>query len=81
MAQLQTDVQTGRSHSLAINEADLNQWMRDNLAIASARQAQQAGIPVPIGHEASIQEVQSVLKDVRMNFMGSQLRAYAVFAL
>ncbi len=54
MAQLQTAVQAGRAHTLALNEAELNQWMRDNLAIASAHQTQQAGIPVPAGHEASI---------------------------
>lgn len=81
MAQLQTAMVAGQSHTLALNEAELNQWMRDNLAIASAHQAQQTGIPVPTGHEASIQEVQSALKDVRMNLIGSQLRAYALFSL
>lgn len=81
MAQLQTAVQAGRPHSMTLNEAELNQWMRDNLAIASAHQARQAGIPVPAGHEASVQEVQSALKDVRMNLTGNQLRAYALFAL
>lgn len=81
MAQLHTAVQTGQSHSLALNEAELNQWMRDNLAIASTHQAQQAGIPVPTGHEASVQEMQSALKDVRMSLLGNQLRAYALFVL
>ena len=81
IGQLEMAVLTGRPHSLSLNEAELNQWMRDNLAIASAHQAQQAGIPVPTGHEASVQEVQSALKDVRMNLMGSQVRAYALFAL
>ena len=81
MAQLQTAVQMGQSHSLALNEAELNQWMHDNLAIASVHQAQQAGITVPAGHEASVQEVQSALKDVRMSLLGDQLRAYALFVL
>jgi hypothetical protein len=81
MAQLQIAMQAGQSHSLAMNEAELNQWMRDNLAIASTHQAQQAGTPVPTGHEASVQEVQSALKDVRMSLSGSQLRAYAIFVL
>lgn len=81
MAQLQTGVLAGQSHALALNEAELNQWMRDNLVIASAHQAQQAGISVPAGHEASVQEVQSALKDLRINLHGDQLRAYAVFAL
>ena len=81
MAQLQIAVQAGHAHSITLNEAELNQWMRDNLAIASTHQAQQAGIPVPAGHEAQVQEVQSALKDVRMNLTGSQLKAYALFAL
>ncbi|MBK9305724.1 MAG: hypothetical protein IPM58_01205 [Nitrospira sp.] len=81
MSQLQTAMLAGQSHSLALNEAELNQWMRDNLAIASAHQAQQAGIPMPHGHEASVQEVQSALKDVRMSLSGTQLRAYVLFAL
>ncbi|MGE0642636.1 MAG: hypothetical protein AB7P24_03100 [Nitrospira sp.] len=81
MAQLQTAVETGQSHSLALNESELNQWMRDNLAIASTHQAQQAGIAIPPGHETSVQEVQSALKDVRMSLLGSQLRAYALFVL
>lgn len=55
--------------------------MRDNLVIASTHQARQVGIPVSTGHEASVEEVQSALKDVRLNLMGSQLRAYAVFML
>lgn len=81
MAQLQTAVQTSQPHALTLNEAELNQWMRDNLAIASTHQAQQAGIPIPSGSDPNIQEVQSALKDVRMNLMGNQLRAYALFAL
>jgi len=78
MAQLQMAVQASQPHAVILNEAELNQWMRDNLAIASA---QQAGIPAPNESEPSVQEVQSALKDVRMNLMGNQLRAYALFAL
>ena len=81
MAQLQMAVQASQPHAVSLNEAELNQWMRDNLALASAHQAQQAGIPVPVGSELSAQEVQSALKDVRMNLMGNQLRAYVLFAL
>lgn len=81
MAQLQVAVQASQPHAVTLNEAELNQWMRDNLAIASAHQAQQAGIPAPIGSEPTVQEVQSALKDVRINLMGNQLRAYALFVL
>lgn len=81
MTQLQTAVQTSQPHALTLNEAELNQWMRDNLAIASSHHAQQAGIPIPTGNNPNIQVVQSALKDVRMNLMGNQLRAYALFVL
>jgi len=81
MAQLQMALQTSRPHALTLNEAELNQWMRDNLAIASTHQAQQAGISVPAGSEPNVQEIQSALKDVRINLIGNQLRAYALFAL
>lgn len=81
MAQLQTAVQTNQPHALMLDEAELNQWMRDNLAIASTHQAQQAGIPIPTESEPNVQEIRSALKDVRMNLLGNQLRAYAVFIL
>lgn len=81
MAVLQQSIETNRAADITLNEAELNQWMRDNLAIASAHQAQQAGISVPAGSEATVQEVQSALKDIRMNLAGSQLRAYALFHL
>lgn len=81
MAQLQMALQSSQPHAVTLNEAELNQWMRDNLAMASTHHAQEAGIPVPTGREPNIQEVQSALKDVRMNLMGNQLRAYALFAI
>jgi len=37
MAQLQMAVQSNQPHALTLNEAELNQWMRDNLAIASTQ--------------------------------------------
>ncbi len=81
MAQLQMAVQTSQPHALTLNEAELNQWTRDNLAIASTHQTQQAGISTPPGSEPTVQEIQSALKDVRINLLGNQLRAYAVFIL
>ena len=81
MAHLQLAMKSGQAHSLSLNEAELNQWMQENLAIASAHQARDAGLNLPPGHEATIQEVQSALKDVRINMMDHQLRAYALFTL
>ncbi|WP_145976126.1 hypothetical protein [Nitrospira moscoviensis] len=81
MAQLQLAMEGGLPRTVTLNEAELNQWMRDNLAVAVAHQAQQAGISVPPGHEATIHEVQSALKDLRVALTGHQLRAYALFTL
>ncbi len=79
MALLQQSIQTNRAATITLSETELNQWMRDNLAIASAHQAQQAGLSVPAGSAATVEEVQSALKDVRMNLAGNQLKAYALF--
>ncbi len=79
MALLQQSIQTNHAVTIALSEAELHQWMRDNLAIASAHQAQQAGLSVPAGSAATVEEVQSALKDVRMNLVGNQLKAYALF--
>lgn len=64
LAQLEMAIATGRSHSLSLNEAELNHWVRENVAMASASQG-----------------ARSALKDVRLNLMSSQVRAYALFML
>ncbi len=79
MAMLQQSIQANRAANIALSEAELNQWMRDNLAIASVHQTQQAGLSIPAGGQATVEEVQSALKDVRMNLVGNQLKAYALF--
>ena len=64
MARTAMAVRMGRSHVLTLDEAELNQWMRENLMIAAASQ-----------------ERQSILKDVRLNLLDSQLRAYVLVML
>lgn len=81
MAQLQLAMQTNQRYVATLNEAELNQWMRDNLAIASRQEAHEAGVPAPAGHEATVREVRSAMKDIRMHLMGNQLQAYARFVM
>jgi len=38
MARTAMAIRMGRAHSLTLNEAELNQWMRENLMVASASQ-------------------------------------------
>jgi hypothetical protein len=81
IAQLQLAMQSNQRHSAHLNEAELNQWLRENLAIAASHEARLAGIPVPAGHEATMSEVRSALKDIRMSLSGNQLHAYALFVM
>ena len=81
MARLQLAMESGHPHSLSLNEAELNYWLRNNLAIASPSQLGEAGSSLPAGQGATVQEVQSALKDVRINMIDHQLRAYALFTI
>jgi hypothetical protein len=81
MAQLQLAMQSNQRHVATLDEAELNQWMRENLAIASNQEAREAGIPAPIGHETTVRAVRSAMKDIRMHLMGNQLQAYARFVM
>lgn len=81
MAQLRLAMESGRPHSLSLTEAELNHWMQDHLAVASANQAGEATLNLSDGHQATAQHVQSTLKDVRVNLMDHQLRAYALFTI
>lgn len=81
MARLQLAMQSHQRLSASLNEAELNQWIRENLAVTSSQEAQQAGIPVPTGHEATIKEVQSAMKDITIHLTENQLQAYASFVV
>ena len=81
MAQLQFAMQSGQHHSASLNEAEVNRWIRDNLAVASRHEAQQAGIAVPAGRDVTAREAQSSMQDIRMHLTGNQLQAYARFII
>lgn len=81
MAQLQMAVQASQPHAESLTKRSSISGCATILPLRPPIKAQQAGIPVPVGSEPSVQEVQSALKDVRMNLKGNQLRVYALFAL
>lgn len=74
MAELQLALHAGRTATLRLNEAELNAWLQENLAIAAAHTAK--NFPT---EGVTAQEVHSAMKDVRINLIGDQVRAYAVF--
>jgi hypothetical protein len=78
------DMAEGGTPRLQFDEAELNAWMQTNLALAAAPPA----VP-PAGRgerlqqkgEPTLEEVRSSLRDVKINLMGDQIRAYVLFTL
>ncbi|HWT80508.1 MAG TPA: hypothetical protein VN648_17125 [Candidatus Methylomirabilis sp.] len=73
MEQMEQAVAEGRPHTLQLNEAELNVWMQSNLAMGG-------GPPGPAA-EPTLEQVQSSLRDVKVNLIGDRVRAYALFSL
>ena len=70
----------GQSHTLQFNEAELTVWMQSNLALATGPAIGGSGTPGPAG-EPTLEQVRSNMRDVKVNLMGEQVRAYVVFNL
>jgi len=73
MEQMEQAVAEGRPHALQFIEAEPNVWMQSNLAMGG-------GPPGPAA-EPTLEQVQSSLRDVKVNLMGERVRAYALFSL
>jgi hypothetical protein len=76
------------SRELRLNEAELNGWLRSNLAIASASPPPGSGPkvtedpPRPSGaHNMTVEEVQSNVRDVRVTLHGDRIHGYVLFEL
>lgn len=78
--QMERDVAEGRSHTLQFNEAELNVWMQSNLALGPGPAPGGTGTPGPAS-EPTLEQVQSSMRDVKINLMGDQVRAYVLFNL
>ena len=77
--QMEEAVGEGRPHTLQLDEAELNVWMQSNLTMGGARTAG-SGAPGSAA-EPTLEQVQSSLRDVKVNLMGDRVRAYALFNL
>lgn len=65
----------GQARELHLNEAELNGWLRSNLAVASAS-------PSPKGAEdPTAEEAQSNVRDVRVTLDGDRIHGYVLFEL
>jgi uncharacterized Zn finger protein (UPF0148 family) len=70
----------GQAPVLQMDEAELNAWIQTNLALQAPPQSELPSIPGPSG-EPTLQQVQSSLRDVKINLIGEELRAYVLFNL
>ncbi len=81
LAQLEEAARAGAPRTLRLNEAELNHWLRESLAIADAHRSSQTLADLGMSDQAELQEVQSGLKDLRLNLQGDLIRAQAFFEI
>ena len=70
----------GQAPVLQMDEAELNAWMQSNLELQAAATNDPPSVPAPPG-EPTLQQAQSSLRDVKINLVGEELRAYVLFNL
>jgi len=70
----------GQAPVLQMDEAELNAWIQTNLTLQIPPQSELPSVPGPSG-EPTLQQVQSSLRDVKINLIGEDLRAYVLFNL
>ena len=76
--QLEQAVNSGDAHTLALNEAELNTFLRSNLELKGAENATAQAVAQVEG-QPTLEEVQSSVRDVRINLIDDQVRAYVLF--
>lgn len=70
----------GQAPVLQLDEAELNAWMQTTLALAAPSAGGGSRAPVPSG-DPTLEQVQSSLRDVKINLVGDHIRAYVFFNL
>jgi hypothetical protein len=76
----QSAAEAGQPHQLRLDEAEVNAYLGSNLALKqeSAAAAAAPASPSP-GAEPSIEEIQSSVKDVKINMLDDRVQAYVLF--
>ena len=65
----------GQAVAIPVTEAELNTWLRSNLALSD-------GSPqTATGGQPTQEQVQSSMKDIKLHLVGDQIQAYALFNL
>jgi hypothetical protein len=78
MIELQQAVDAGQPHTLTLEEAELNSFLQSNLALQADTGS---GATYASPRDPTLEEVQSTVRDVRVNLVDDRVRAYVVFDL
>lgn len=78
MHQAQQAVEAGESHTLELDEPELNSILQSNLALKGAESNVAAAVAQAEG-QPSLEEVQSNVRDVRVQLSGEKVTAYVLF--
>ena len=89
LRRFEADTRLGLSHPLRLDEAEVNNWMQTNLALAAQRvQQPSAGSAQPASNtdpssssDLTVEEAQSNVRDVKVHMAGDQITAYVLFDL
>jgi hypothetical protein len=65
----------GQAFTMPLSEAELNAWLRSNLALSGG-----AGQPAA-GGQPTQEQVQSSMKDIKLHLVGDRIHAYTLFSL
>jgi hypothetical protein len=80
MDEMERAVAKGESHDLQLTEAEVNVWMQSSLALEGGPAPAGSGTPAPPG-EPTVEQVRSSMRDIRINLVGNEVRAYVLFTL
>lgn len=79
-SQAESAVASNQPYQLTLERTELNSYLRQNLEIAGNEQSQpQTATQAAVAGEPSVAEVQSAVRDVRVDLDGDLVKAYVVF--
>jgi len=69
----------GQPHTLALDEAEINSWLGSHLEMARVPGSAPPPASSPPEAEPTLEEVQSSVRDVKVDLAGDRVRAYVLF--
>jgi hypothetical protein len=77
--EFESATRSGRSATLRLDEAELNSWVQSNLAFRTQPPAVAGPAQLPAGTSPTIEEVQSNVRDIRLQLKDDLIKAYVLF--